>query len=153
MTSNHTPKILRIALSPTAGRLLGGFALIAMHGWFLMKLALPSEAGMTQLLASLAALSGMIASVVFFVSTYGVLANSPDQMLDERELVDRNRAYFGAFQYIVGLTLIGCIAPELAAKVLNFELSIGVMQNYLTLMFATAIVLPGALLAWGDRAE
>ena len=152
METAKSERILRINLSPRAGRLLGSYALAAMHGWFIMKLALPSSSGWVEVSVGLAAITGMIASIVFFVCTYGVLANAPDTLLDERELADRNRAYFSAFKYLVLMTILGGLVPELMAKLFNFELSVGVMKNYMMLMFTTALVLPGAVLAWKDRA-
>ncbi len=41
MSTTEPTRFVRINLSPRAGRLLGGFALVAMHGWFLLKLGLP----------------------------------------------------------------------------------------------------------------
>lgn len=151
MKKAETQPITKVKMGPRAGRLLSGYALGAMHLWFVAKLSLPSEQGVAELLVGLAALTGLIASIVFFVSSYGVLANAPDAMLDEREVADRNRAYFSAFKYLVAMTLAGGIIPEFLAKVFHFELSIGVMKNFMLLMFATAIVLPGAALAWSDR--
>jgi len=151
MSTTEPTRFVRINLSPRAGRLLGGFSLVAMHGWFLLKLGLPSASGFVELIVGLSALTGLITSIIFFVCTYGVLANAPDTMLDERELADRNRAYFSAFKYIVLMTILGGLVPEFMAKLFKFELSVGVMTNYMLLMFTTAIVLPGAVLAWNGR--
>lgn len=151
MTNATTSRFLRVNLSPRAGRLLGGFALVTMHGWFVLKLGLPSSSGGVELAAGLAAIAGMIASMVFFVCSYGVLANAPDMDLDERELAQRNRAYFSAFKYLVMMTILGGLVPELVAKLFKFELSVGLMKNYMLLMFTTALVLPGAMLAWADK--
>ncbi|MBU6252593.1 MAG: hypothetical protein KGN98_05330 [Alphaproteobacteria bacterium] len=133
------------------GRVVGSYALLAMHGWFLAKLALPSASGALEMLVGMAALTGLIASITFFVGSYGVIANAPDSMLDEREQSVRYRAYFSAFQYIVVMTIAGGMIPELLAKLFNFELSVAVMKNFMLLMFATALILPGFLIAWSDR--
>lgn len=151
MATTDRDRFARINLSPRAGKILGSYALIAMHGWFLTKLILPSEDGVAELLVGIAAITGMLASVFFFVGTYGVIANAPDAMLDERELADRNRAYFGAFKYIVLMTMAGGMFPEFLAKVFDFELSVAMMENFMLLMFTTALILPGFLLAWSDQ--
>lgn len=153
MTETQPERIFRINLSPRTSKLLGCYALAAMHSWFLAKLGLPSESGGAELVVGLAAITGMLASIVFFVSTYGVIANAPDTALDERELAERNRAYFGAFKYLVLMTVAGGMIPEMLAKMFNFELSIGVLKNFILLMFTTALVLPGFLIAWSDREE
>ena len=144
-------KPLTLALGPIAARVLSLYAIVAMHAWFIIKLALPSENGALELVTGLCALTGLVASIAFFVSTYGVLANAPNEMLDEREQYERNSAYFGAFKYVIAMILFGSIGSEFCAKLFRFNLSVAVMQNYLTLMFATALVLPAGLLAWRDR--
>lgn len=151
MAKSEPKRFVRIDLSPRMGKALGSYALIAMHTWFFAKLGLPSENGGAEVAVGLAALTGMIASILFFIGTYGVMANAPDTMLDERELEQRNRAYFSAFKYLVLMTILGGMVPEFIAKVLNFELSVAVLKNYMLLMFTTALVLPGFMLAWSDR--
>lgn len=151
MAKSEPRRFVLINLSPRMGKVLGSYVLIAMHAWFFAKLGLPSESGGAEVAVGLAALTGMIASILFFVGTYGVMANAPDTMLDERELSQRNRAYFSAFKYLVLMTILGGMLPEFVANVLNFELSVAVLKNYMLLMFTTALVLPGFMLAWSDR--
>ena len=153
MTKTDTPRFVRINQSPRAARIMGGYALIAMHGWFFAKLGLPSADGSAEVIVGLAALTGMITSILFFLGTYGVMANAPDAMLDERELADRNRAYFSAFKYLAAMTIAGGVIPEFLAKAIGFDLSVGVLKNYIFLIFTTALVLPGFLLAWSARDE
>jgi len=152
MSTTESTRFAPKNLSPRAGRLLAGIALGTMHGWFILKLGLPSSSGFMNFMIGIAAIAGVIASITFFGCTYGALANAPDTLLDEREMADRNRAYFTAFKYIVLMTILGGLVPEFMAKLFKFELSVGVMTNYMLLMFTTAIVLPGAVLAWNDRA-
>lgn len=153
MAETEPTRIVRIHLSPRTGRLLGSYALIAMHGWFFAKMGLPSETGVAEIIVGLAALSGLIVGLIFFVGTYGVLANAPDAMLDERELAQRNRAYFSAFKYLVAMTIAGGMIPELLSKAFHFDLSVAVMKNFMLLMFATALVLPGFLIAWAEKGD
>ncbi len=153
MNKTDMPRHVRINLSPRTGKILGSYALIAMHGWFFAKLGLPSQAGGAEIFVGFAALTGMIASIVFFVGTYGVLANAPDAMLDERELAERNRAYFSAVKYLVAMTIAGGMIPEFLSKVFHFDLSVAVMKNFMLLMFTTALVLPGFVLAWADKSD
>lgn len=153
MTKTDTNRITRINQSPRTARIVGSYALIAMHGWFFAKLGLPSEDGAAEVIVGLAALTGMITSILFFLGTYGVMANAPDAMLDERELADRNRAYFSAFKYLVAMALLGGVIPEFLAKAIGFELSVGVLKNYIFLIFTTALVLPGFFLACSAREE
>lgn len=143
-------KPMTIVLDPGAARALSTTALLAMHSWFIAKLALPSEDGALELWVGIAALTGMISSIAFFVCTYGVLANAPDTMLDERQRFERNRAYFDAFRSIVAMLVLGAVGAEFTTGIFGVELSVAILQNYLLLMFTTALVLPGTLLAWRD---
>jgi hypothetical protein len=151
MKKDKAGNFLRIDLGHRKSKALSGYALVAMHLWFVLKLNLPSSEGLMELIVGLCALTGMIASIIFFVSTYGVLANAPDQMLDEREVGERYRAYFDSFKYLLLMTILGGMIPELMSKALGFELSVGVMKNFMLLMFTTGLVLPGTFLAWRDR--
>lgn len=141
---------LTLVLGPRAARLLGGYALVAVYAWFMVRLVFPSATAALDLAASLLAVTGLIAAVAFFVCTYGVLANAPDDMLDEWQIAQRNRAYLSAFRWLVALVLLGAIGAEIATRLLRFEISISSMQNYLLLMLATAMVLPASFLAWRD---
>jgi hypothetical protein len=49
------------------------------------------------------------------------------------------------------MTFAGGIIPDLLASFFNFELSVGILQNFILLMFATALVLPGFLIARSER--
>lgn len=143
-------KPITIVLGPGAARALSSFALLAMHFWFIAKLSLPSENGVLELSVGFAALTGLISSVAFFVCSYGVLANAPDELLDEGQRFERNRAYSDAFKTVAAMLLLGSIGAEFATDIFGVPLSIGILQNYLLLMFTTALVLPATLLAWRD---
>jgi hypothetical protein len=145
-------KPFTIALGPGAARALSGLALSAMHFWFIAKLALPSEGGELELWVGLAALTGLVSSVAFFVCSYGVLANAPDAMLGEGQRFERNRAYSDAFKSIAAMLLLGSVGAEFVTGIFGVELSVAILQNYLLLMFTTALVLPATLLAWRDVA-
>lgn len=142
---------LTILLAPRSARTVAGLALVSMHGWFLLKLTLPSEGGAEEILTAAMALFGLVSSVALFVSNYGVLANSPDERLDEWQILQRSKAYIRAFQYVVAMIFVGLACSDILERFFGFELSIGIMENYLVLIFATAIVLPAALLAFWDR--
>lgn len=139
-----------LVLGPWGARALSGSALVAMHAWFLLKLTSPSDLDGVERVAGALALAGLLASVTVFVCTYGVMANAPSEWLDEWQLTERNRAYFSAFKYLTSMLLVGSIGAEVCARLYRMELKAGVMQDYLMLMFATAMVLPASLMAWRD---
>ena len=60
MATTDRDRFTRINLSPRSGKILGSYALFAMHGWFLTKLTLPSADGVAELLVGIAAITGML---------------------------------------------------------------------------------------------
>jgi hypothetical protein len=73
--------------------------------------------------------------------------------LDERELSERNSAFVRAYEYLFVMLLLSSVIPEGVAKLLNTELTVAFMEDFILLLFATGFLLPGFLLAWRARAE
>jgi len=123
-----------------------------MYAWFLMKLFLVGNQPGLQLAVGVAALVGMVGSIVMFLCTYSFVANAPDRYLDEREIQDRNAAYMKAYTYAVSMLLVGYIASDVVGKVYSgFEVTPRVVTNYLNLAFFTCLIMPASILAWRDR--
>lgn len=112
----------------------------------------PQQAGL-QVAVGVLGLAGMVASVLLFLSTYSFRANAPDTQIDEREVVERNRAYFRAYQTLVLVLLLSYIVTEVLEKAFGWVPSRGVIANFLTVLIFTALTLPAALLSWRDSGE
>lgn len=140
-------------LGPTASRVIGLYALIAVHGWFVLEYAYPSAGEHFALALSLLKISGLLATAIFVMGTFGAMAYAADRELDERELSQRNSAFVRAYEYLFVMLLLSSVIPEGVAKLLNTELTVTFMKDFILLLFATAFVLPGFLLAWRARAE
>ena len=141
-----------ILLSPGGAKALSVVAIGGMYAWFLMKLFLVGDDPGLQLAVGLAALVGMVGSIVMFLCTYSFVANAPDRYLDEREIQDRNAAYMRAYTYAVSLLLVGYIASDVVGKVYSgFEVTSHVVTNFLNLAFFTCLIMPATILAWRDQ--
>ena len=156
-TSVRTPSKGYVNFSRTTARALSVVALGSLCSWFALKFLLteepgPQQAGL-QLAVGVLALAGMVASVLLFLSTYRFRANAPDAQIDEREVTERNRAYFRAYQTLVFVLLLSYIVAEVLDKAVGWLPSRGVIANFLTLLIFAALTLPAAILAWWDIGE
>ncbi len=141
------------SLGPTASRIIGLYALIAVHGWFVLEYTYPSAGQQVALALSILKISGLLAAAIFVMGTFGAMAFAADRELDERELSERNSAFVRAYEYLFVMLLLSSVIPEGVAKLLNTELTVAFMKDFILLLFATGFVLPGFLLAWRARAE
>jgi hypothetical protein len=142
--------VFRIALSPAKVRVLSIVSLGGLAGWFVSKLVLPLSDPSNQFFVGLLALISFISSIVVALSGHAYLANAPDQQLDERELSQRNAAYFRAYQISAVAVLAGLIGIHRVAIWTGNTASAAVYENYLTLIFFAHLVLPASILAWRE---
>jgi len=143
--------------SRTTARALSVGALGSLSLWFALKFLLADEPGpqqaVLQLTVGLLGLAGMVASVLLFLSTYSFRANAPDTQIDEREVLERNHAYFRAYQTLVFVLLLAYIVTEVLEKVFSWIPTRGIVANFLTLLIFAALTLPAAILAWWDAGD
>ncbi len=151
-------------LAPRTARALSVLAIGGLWGWFLLKFLLPSTTGLVEFLVGSLALLAIVAAILLMLSTYAYRANAPAGAIDERELAERNRAYFVMVMYAAAVALIGCVGVEVASRApaptatglaLNVPatVSIGVVSNFLQVLFLTILAFPTAILAWWDRGD
>lgn len=150
-TNNKVNKsVFRIALSPAKVRVLSVVSLGGLGGWFVSKLVFPLSDPSTQFFIGVMALASFIASIVVALSGHAYLANAPDNQLDERELSQRNAAYFRAYQISAVAVLVGLIGIHRIAIWTDNIASPALYENYLTVIFFAHLVLPASILAWRE---
>ena len=141
-----------ILLTPLSAKVLSVVAIGAIYLWFLLKFFLSGDQPALQLAVGALGLVGFCGSIVMFLCTYGFLANSPDEFLDEREIQNRNAAYVKAYIYATVMLLVGYIASDVVGKEYSgFEVTLHVVTNFLTLALFTCLMLPATILAWQDK--
>ena len=154
---SKAPSTAYLNFSRNTARALSVGALGSLSLWFALKFLLTEEPGPQQAVLQIAAgvlsLAGMVASVLLLLSTYSFRANAPDAQIDEREVVERNRAYFRAYQTLVFVLLLAYIVAEVLEKALGWVPTRGVVANFLTLLIFAALTLPAAILAWWDAGD
>lgn len=143
-----------LLLSPGGAKALSAIAIGGMYGWFLLKFFLVGDQPVMQLAVGLLGLTGVGSSLVMFFCTYSFVANAPDKYLDEREVQDRNSAYLSAYVYAVSMLLIAYIGSDVVGKVYSaFEVTSGIVTNFLNLAFFTCLIMPATILAWRDSGD
>lgn len=80
------------------------------------------------------------------------MAQSPDAMLDERQVRIRDRAYLAAYQVFAGITLIGLLVLGIGGDALDapVTLTFDVMQPLIWGAILYGMILPSAVVAWQE---
>ncbi len=140
-----------ILLRPGAAKVLSVVALGCLHLWLVLSFVLSKEFSWGNLIASCVSLVGMLAAVIMFLCTYSYVANAPDRWIDERELTQRNAAYFRALQYVIVMILFGLLSLQVASRVLSHPFTSEDFTTYLTVLFFSSLIMPACILAWRDQ--
>lgn len=141
-----------VTLSPRTARTLAVLGIGGTWSYFALKFLYGDNAPPSLLLiGGILQLSALLCMVVLFFSTYSFIAHAPSRDIDERELAERYRAHFYAFQYVIVGLIVGAVAVEVADKTWAYTPSMGVVVNFISTMVWTSFVMPAALLAFWDR--
>ena len=142
-----------IKLKPATARALSSIALTSLYGWFLLKFFVDETKPLLQVLIGILALVGILAAILVFLSANGFLANAPKDRIDERELAQRNEAYFRAYQYMICAVLAGLLAVFLWERSTGLRITVHQFSNFLTVLFFTGLVMPASVLAYQDKSN
>ena len=143
-----------LLLSPRAAKMLSALSIGSLYLWFVLKIFLTGDPTPLSMVVGLVGLVGVVSAIVMFLCTYSFVANAPNEVLDERELQDRNAAYMSAYVYAVSLLLIGYIGADVVGKIYSgFEVTPEVVKNFLNVALFTCLITPATILAWRDRGE
>jgi len=153
MNPARSPRSSYLNFKPGTTRALSAIALIALHGWFLLKFLLVQRNPALEAWVGGLALVGMVTAVLVFLSSYNFQAHAAKAEIDERELLQRNEAYFRTHQYMISAVLVGLLIMEFWERATGLSISVNQMGNFLTVLFFSGMVMPATVLAWQDRQE
>jgi hypothetical protein len=153
MNPASNPRSSYLNFKPGTTRALSAIALIALHGWFLLKFLLVQRNPALELWVGGLALLGMVTAVLVFLSAYNFQAHAPKAQIDERELLQRNEAYFRTHQYMISAVLVGLLIMEFWERATGLSISVNQLGNFLTVLFFSGMVMPATVLAWQDRQD
>jgi hypothetical protein len=153
MNPARSPRSSYLNFKPGTTRALSAIALIALHGWFLLKFLLVQRNPALEAWVGGLALLGMVTAVLVFLSAYNFQAHASKGQIDERELLQRNEAYFRTHQYMISAVLVGLLIMEFWERATGLSISVNQLGNFLTVLFFSGMVMPATVLAWQDRED
>jgi hypothetical protein len=153
MNPARSPRSSYLNFKPSTSRALSAIALISLHGWFLLKFLLVERNPALEGWVGALALLGMVTAVLVFLSAYNFQAHAPKTQIDERELLQRNEAYFRTHQYMISAVLVGLLIMEFWERATGLSISVNQLGNFLTVLFFSGMVMPATVLAWQDRQD
>lgn len=150
LMDEHGYRLLRSR--PVRRALVIGLATVCM---VLPTLGLTPAGSLRSVLCLVLMLTG-IALGVMLRRSLRVIADAPDDLLDERQLAVRNDAYVRAYRILGTITAVGLVCTMVAFDVLQvtggfdlFQRHFGIVASYLVLVMA----LPSMVIAWCEPAE
>lgn len=145
-------KAFSISMPAPRARALSVIVYGTLAAGYLAAAVFPDMAGAPLLLVGVLKLTGLVGSVALFLSSYGQQSQQADGALDERERDERNRAYVATHRIMLG-SLFGFLIYGAIARLVGLGLPQGDAALDLLSAFAIgSLSLPGAILAWRDRA-
>jgi hypothetical protein len=145
-------KAFSIPIPAARARALSVVVYAALAAGYLAAAALPELEGPAFLLVGMLKLTGLVGAVALFLSGYGQKSQQADGALDERERDERNRAYVATHRIMLGC-LFGFLIYGAVAQAVGLGMPEGEGAFDLLSAFAIgSLSLPGAILAWRDRA-
>lgn len=149
MMMNGT-KEFQIMMSPGRARLLSMVAISALFGGYLGSAIVGKEPGPFDIGMSILKLTGLVSTIILFLSNYGQMSQRKESQLDEREAQIRNRAYVLTHQIMVVLAFIAFFWLESAHKLGWWLPDPREAANLITAYALGSMALPAAILAWRD---
>ena len=144
----------RVQYLPLPGwvaRFLSLYGMVGMLGYYTLKQFFAPERPWLVTIGGPLLITAGIALTLVIGSTYSFIAFASRKDIDERELLQRNAAYFRTHQYMVVAALVGCLIMEFCERATGLSISTAQMGNFLTVLFFCGLILPASILAWQDR--
>jgi len=137
-------------LSPRTVRGLFVAMLVGLWGSLVMKFGMEAERPFLLISFGLLLLIGIGAGGLLFLSSLSFIAHAPEGEIDERELAERNRAYFDTVRLIGLVILLAGLVTSFGERV-GLRVTLPIMENFLMRLFLTTIVAPAGFLAWRQK--
>ena len=139
-------------LRPRTARILAVGGIGGAWSYFFLKFLYGEDAASSLLLVGgILQIAALLSAALLFFSTYSYISHAPSREIDERELAERYRAHYYAFQYIIVGLILSSIGTDVAKRRWDYTPSIGVVDNFIWTLILTSLIMPAALLAFWDR--
>ena len=145
-----SPRFSYMNLSPRTVRGLFVAMLVGLWGSLLLKFGIEAERPALLIGFGVLLLMGIGAGGLLFLSSLSFIAHAPEGQIDERELAERNRAYFDTVKMIALVILVAGLVTSFGDRV-GLRVTLPIMENFLMRLFLTTIVAPAGFLAWRQK--
>ena len=124
--------------------------LVGLWGSLLVKFGLESERPVWMISFGVLLLIGIGAGGLLFLSSLSFIAHATEGQIDERELAERNRAYFDSQRLVCWVIVAGWLLT-FASDWVGSRVTLPMMENFLMRLFLTTIIAPAGFLAWRQQ--
>ncbi len=145
-----SPRFSYMNLSLRTVRGLFVAMLVGLWGSLLLKFGMEAERPVLLIGFGVLLLMGIGAGGLLFLSSLSFIAHAPEGQIDERELAERNRAYFDTVRFIGLAVLVAGLVTSFGDRV-GLRVTLPIMENFLMRLFLTTIVAPAGFLAWRQK--
>ena len=145
-----SPRFSYMNLSPRTVRGLFVAMLVGLWGSLLLKFGMEAERPVLLIGFGVLLLMGIGAGGLLFLSSLSFIAHAPEGQIDERELAERNRAYFDTVKMTALVILVAGLVTSFGDRV-GLRVTLPIMENFLMRLFLTTIVAPAGFLAWRQK--
>lgn len=148
MKTNTRSSYANLSLRTVRGLFIA--MLVGLWGSLLLKFGLVPDRPILMISFGALLLIGIGAGGLLFLSSLSFIAHAPEGQIDERELAERNRAYFDTVRFIGVVLLVAGLVTSFGERV-GLSVTIPMMENFLMRLFLTTIVAPAGFLAWRQK--
>ncbi len=145
--SNANPLVLR--MRPQTARSLSVFVLVAVAFGYSAEAVFPALPEAVAPALATARLLGLLGAIALFLSNWGQQAMSGDDMIDERQQRERDRAFVLTHRWTVMAAIIGFFYVDLSGLLgLPLPRDYRGAADILNVFVLVSLAMPGIILAW-----
>ena len=144
-----TAKPFVLRMKPQTARGLSLFVVAAVAAGYFGEVVLPDAPRATGLLLGGLKIIGLVGAIVLFLSTWGQQAMAGDDLIDERQQRERDRAFTLSHRWMVMTAIFAFFYVDLSKKLgLPLPERTRDAADLINVYILLSLALPGIILAW-----
>lgn len=143
-----------LPMRPQAARRLSLFVVAAVAGGYTADVLLPGLPRSIGLALGVVKIAGLVGAIALFLSCWGQQAMAADDLIDERQRQERDRAFTLSHRWMVSAAIAAFFYVEASARLgLPLPERTRDAADLITIYILLSMALPGIILAWQAPAE
>lgn len=144
-----TAKQFVLRMTPQAARALSLFVVAAVAGGYFGEVIMPDAPRATGLALGGLKIAGLVGAIALFLSTWGQQAMAGDDLIDERQQRERDRAFTLTHRWMVMTAIAAFFYVDLSKKLgLPLPERTRDAADLINVYIMLSLALPGIILAW-----